>query len=184
MWHPDNAELRNEKKGRFLSFLKDRSRCSALSITRHNTLCAELDIRVQKLLDSFLDELIDREAFTTEKAKLMGQKKLLEEQKAAHAAGRSDWLEPFQSWVLTAKNTGEIAVSSSLQEKRDLALKVFGTNLVLDCKKARGSCVKPWSFISETPQTGGVVRARGLEPPILSEPDPKSGASAIPPRAR
>jgi hypothetical protein len=28
-----------------------------------------------------------------------------------------------------------------------------------------------------------VVRARGLEPPILSEPDPKSGASAIPPRA-
>src|SRR6266851_3545434 len=29
-----------------------------------------------------------------------------------------------------------------------------------------------------------VVRARGLEPPILSEPDPKSGASAIPPRAR
>ena len=28
------------------------------------------------------------------------------------------------------------------------------------------------------------MRARGLEPPILSEPDPKSGASAIPPRAR
>jgi hypothetical protein len=29
-----------------------------------------------------------------------------------------------------------------------------------------------------------LVRARGLEPPLLSEPDPKSGASAIPPRAR
>jgi hypothetical protein len=29
-----------------------------------------------------------------------------------------------------------------------------------------------------------LVRARGLEPPILSEPDPKSGASAIPPRAQ
>ena len=29
-----------------------------------------------------------------------------------------------------------------------------------------------------------MVRARGLEPPILTEPDPKSGASAIPPRAR
>ena len=28
-----------------------------------------------------------------------------------------------------------------------------------------------------------VVRARGLEPPTLSGPDPKSGASAIPPRA-
>ena len=29
-----------------------------------------------------------------------------------------------------------------------------------------------------------LVRTRGLEPPILSEPDPKSGASAIPPHAR
>src|SRR5260370_22967629 len=29
-----------------------------------------------------------------------------------------------------------------------------------------------------------MVRARGLEPPVLSEPDAKSGASAIPPRAR
>ena len=29
-----------------------------------------------------------------------------------------------------------------------------------------------------------LVRARGLEPPLLTEPDPKSGASAISPRAR
>jgi O-6-methylguanine DNA methyltransferase len=29
-----------------------------------------------------------------------------------------------------------------------------------------------------------MVRTEGLEPPILSEPDPKSGASAIPPRAQ
>jgi hypothetical protein len=29
-----------------------------------------------------------------------------------------------------------------------------------------------------------MVRARGLEPPILAEPDPKSGVSAIPPRAQ
>ena len=33
------------------------------------------------------------------------------------------------------------------------------------------------------PQFKNMVRARGLEPPILAEPDPKSGVSAIPPRA-
>jgi hypothetical protein len=57
----------------------------------------KIDLRLQKLLDSFLDELIDRETFVAEKAKLMGRKKILEEQKAACAAGRSDCLEPFQS---------------------------------------------------------------------------------------
>jgi site-specific DNA recombinase len=121
---------------------------------------AELDkinARLQKLLDSFLDGIVDREEYTAEKAKLMSQKKTLEEQKGRLAAGRADWLEPFQSWILTARNAGEIAVSGSLPEKRVLALKVFGSNLVLDCKKARGSCVKPWSFIPENSSTGGVV---------------------------
>jgi hypothetical protein len=79
-------------------------------------------------------------------------------------AGRADWLEPFQNWILTARNAGEIADSDSLQQKRVLALEVFGSNLVLDCKKARGSCVKPWSLLVETSQTGGVVRAAGVEP--------------------
>ena len=79
----------------------------------------------------------------------MSQKKSLEEQRSALLKGRTDWLEPFQKWILTAKNAGEIAVSASFQEKRVLAQKVFGSNLVMDEKKARGSCVKPWSLLGE-----------------------------------
>ena len=110
-----------------------------------------------------MDELIDRETFTVEKAKLMSQKKSLEEQKDACLAGRADWLEPFQNWILTARNAGEIAMKGSLPEKRGLALKVFGSNLVLDGKKARGSCVNPWSHLLDNSSSGGVVRTAGLE---------------------
>jgi hypothetical protein len=34
--------------------------------------------------------------------------------------------------------------------------------LILDCKKARGSCVKPWSLLLETSQTGGVVHLHDI----------------------
>ena len=122
------------------------------------------NLRLQRLQDSFLDELIDRETYVAEKAKGMSQKKSLEEQCKALLNGRSDWLEPFQNWILTAKNAGEIAVNGSLQEKRVLAQQVFGSNLVLDCKKARGYCLKPWSLLLSTSQTGGVVPTTGLEP--------------------
>jgi hypothetical protein len=94
----------------------------------------------------------------------MSQKKSLEEQSTALSTGRANWLEPFQSWILTARNAGEIAVNGSPQERKVLAQKVFGSNLVLDCKKARGSCVKPWSFLVENSSTGGVVPTTGLEP--------------------
>ena len=109
----------------------------------------KINLRLQTLLDSFLDGIIDREDYVAEKAKGMSQKKCLEEQCNALLKGRADWLEPFQNWILTARNAGEIAVKGSLQEKRVLAQKVFGSNLVLDCKKARGSCVKPWSVLVE-----------------------------------
>ena len=110
-----------------------------------------------------MDELIDRETYVAEKAKGMSQKKSLEEQSSALLKGRADWLEPFQNWILTARNAGEIAISGSLQEKRARAQKVFGSNLVLDCKKARGSCVKPWSALVENSLSGGMVPPPGIE---------------------
>ena len=125
----------------------------------------KIKLRLQTLLDSFLDGIIDREDYVAGKAKAMSQKKSLEEQgNALLKGGRADWLEPFQNWILSARNAGEIVVSGSLQEKRVLALEVFGSNLVLDCKKARGSCVKPWSALVESNQTGGMVLPPGIEP--------------------
>jgi site-specific DNA recombinase len=124
----------------------------------------KINLRLQKLLDAFLDGVIERNDYTAEKAKLMSQKKSLEEQSTALLTGRADWLEPLQNWILTARNAGEIAVKGSPQEKKALAQKVFGSNLVLDCKKARGSCVKPWSLLVEKSSTGGMVGWQGLEP--------------------
>ena len=138
----------------------------------------KINLRLQKLLDSFLDGIIDRETYVAEKAKGMSQKKSLEEQSTALSTGRANWLEPFQNWILTARNAGEIAVKGSPQERKVLAQKVFGSNLVLDCKKARGSCVKPWSLLVENTSTGGVVRIAGLEPAHLSALPPQSSVSA------
>jgi hypothetical protein len=107
---------------------------------------------------------LNARAYVAEKAKGMSQKKSLEEQIGALLKGRADWLEPFQNWIITARNAGEIAIADSFLQKRVLTLEVFGSNFVLDCKKARGSCVKPWSALVEFNQTGGMVRDTGFEP--------------------
>jgi site-specific DNA recombinase len=120
--------------------------------------------KLQRLLDGFLDGAIDRDAYLTAKASLMGQKKTLEEQRVALARGQPTWLEPFKNWILTAKNAGQIAVTGTLQEKKVLARKVFGSNLVLDRKKARGSALNPWSFLLENHACSEVVGSTGFEP--------------------
>ena len=143
---------------------KQSTQSARLMAERKRAEIGKINLRLQTLLDSLLDGIIDREAYVAEKAKGMSRKKSLEEQSSALLKGQADWLEPFQKWILTAKDADEIAISGSLQEKRVLALKVFGSNLVLDCKKARGSCVKPWSLLVENSSSGGMVRPAGLEP--------------------
>jgi hypothetical protein len=160
--------LRSDWADEMLSRIKGEKKSAAQSALQLAAQKREeierVSLRLQRLLDSFLDGVIDRNDYTAEKAKLMSQKKTLEEQKDAFVAGRADWLEPFQNWIITARNAGEIAVRGSPQEKKVLAQKVFGSNLVLDCKKARGSCVKPWSLLVENSSTGGMVRDTGFEP--------------------
>jgi hypothetical protein len=58
---------------------------------------------------------------------------------------------------LTAKTTGKIALEGSLSEKRVLAQEVFGSNLILDSKKARGSSVNLWFHLTEKSPCGGMV---------------------------
>ena len=160
--------LRSDWADEMLTRVKEEKKQAAQSAERvmagKRDEIDKINLRLQRLLDSFLDAVIERDEYTAEKTKLMSQKKTLEAQNATLSAGRANWLEPLTEWILTAKNAGEIAVSGSLQEKRVLAQKVFGSNLVLDCKKARGSCVNPWSHLLDNSSSGGMVRGKGLEP--------------------
>ena len=58
----------------------------------------------------------------------------------------------------------EIISDGTLSEKRDLALQIFGSNLVLYHKKARGFAVKLRSFVAEENLSCGMVPRSGLEP--------------------
>ena len=143
---------------------KSIAQSSVVLVAQRRAEIERINLRLQKLLASFLDEIIDRRTYVEKKAKLLSQRKSLEEQKDRLTARRADWLEPFQQWIFDAKSTEQIALTGSLQEKRIQASKIFGSNLVLDCKKARGSCVNQWSLLVENSSSGGMVGWQGLEP--------------------
>ena len=108
---------------------------------------------------------IDRDLFLQQKEELLAKKKALQEALEQNERGGSGtWLEPFKEWIMTAETLGEIAEKGSPQEKRRIAVQVFGSNLCLASKKARGSALKPWSLIPESDFSGGMVGWVGLEP--------------------
>ncbi len=139
------------------------------------TKIAELSAKLQRLLDSYLDQDIDRDMYTDKKADIMSQKKSLEEKLSKLTLGQNLWLEPMTKWIETAVSICETTKSTDLLAKKSLCLEIFGSNLVLENKKARlrapeisfSTPEKIWSALRATKEKIAQMGDNFLESPIL-----------------
>ncbi len=101
-----------------------------------NTIQA-IQTKLQRLLDSYLEQDIDREAYLEKKAGLLGEKKTLTEKIARLEQKRTGWVEPMREWIKAAAKLPKIARESDLISKKVAATEIFGSNLVLAFGKVR-----------------------------------------------
>ena len=66
-----------------------------------------------------------------------------------------------------------IAKGKNLEKKGELAQKIFGSNLFLSEKTARGDALIPWPALHAAPKFRTLERVKGIEP---SSPVWKTGA--------
>ncbi|MEK7642824.1 MAG: recombinase family protein, partial [Patescibacteria group bacterium] len=87
--------------------------------------------KIQRLLDVYLAQDIDRETYLKERAKLFSEKKSFEEKISELERDATSWLEPMQEWLNTASSLDEIAKRNDLPSKKSSLQKIFGSNLIL-----------------------------------------------------
>jgi hypothetical protein len=104
--------------------------------------------RVERLKNALLDGLIVGDEYRAEKSKILSEKRCIEETVAALMSGPRNWLEPFKTWISEAQNLSQVATQASLTQKRDMARKIFGSNLVVKGQRVRGRAENPWSLIA------------------------------------
>src|SRR3989344_3101140 len=90
-----------------------------------------IQTKLQRLLDGYLEQDIERETYREQKAILLSEKKSLDEKMMRIEQKQNDWLEPFQNWIKVATTLVKIARDSNLQEKKVAAKEIFGSNLHL-----------------------------------------------------
>ena len=103
---------------------------------------SSISIRLERLLNGYLDQDIEKEIYRAEKGKLLLQKKSIEEEIYNLSHKQNDWLEPFQNWLEVAQNIDKIASDSDLFAKKVCAKEIFGSNLLLGEKSVRASAPK------------------------------------------
>ncbi|MCX6792335.1 MAG: recombinase family protein, partial [Candidatus Gottesmanbacteria bacterium] len=87
-----------------------------------------ITIKLQRLLDSYLDQDIDRDMYRIKKAELLSRKKTLEEQISRFQKTHQSWLGPMKQWIQEASTVEEIARGEDKNAKKVLAQKIFGSD--------------------------------------------------------
>ena len=125
--------------------------CGAFAQEKRESI-KEITIKLQRLLDSYLDQDVDRDSYLNKKSELLSSKKTLEEQISRFSQTHNVWLEPMKEWIIEAAGAANIAKGENLEEKKVLAQKIFGSNLFLSEKIARGEALIPWAALRAAPK--------------------------------
>ena len=122
-----------------LDYLTNRLNTEAeISLSSTRKWRSEIEQKVQGialkqkiLLDSYLDQDIDRKTFVAKKNELLNKKKSLSELLGSENTSQNLWVEPMRKWLDTLGSICKIAKSDDLVAKKHLILDLFGLNLVL-----------------------------------------------------
>ena len=134
-----------------------------------------INTKLQRLLDGYLEQDIEREIYRQEKAKLLSEKKSLEEKIVRFEQKQNDWLEPMARWINYAQNIEKIARDSNLLEKKVAVKEIFGSNLFLASRALRGEPQNQWAALCAAHEMAFkkserlvLVGAIGIEPILFA----------------
>ncbi|TSC76393.1 MAG: hypothetical protein G01um101429_1162, partial [Parcubacteria group bacterium Gr01-1014_29] len=79
----------------------------------------------------------------------MGEKRSLQEQSLLLERDAAVWLEPMREWINEAQALTGIAQSQNYPSKKSSLQKVFGSNLTLHAREARGAPQNQWLSLAQ-----------------------------------
>ncbi|MDO4684173.1 MAG: hypothetical protein Q4B06_00515 [Candidatus Saccharibacteria bacterium] len=86
------------------------------------------------LLDSYLDQDIDRQTFLAKKSEILSEKKSLEEKLTNLTANHNAWIEPMRKWLEIAKSICNLRKIDDFSGQKVVLLEIFGSNLAMHNK--------------------------------------------------
>ena len=119
----------------------DATRTATEAVQGLREQVAELSRDLARLTDVYVAQDIERDDYLERRRRLMSEKKSVEEQIARLERTPSAWIEPVRKWIWDASILDEIQKNFDLSSKKSSLQKIFGLNLTLQTREARGNAL-------------------------------------------
>ena len=142
-------ETKNKMINR-LSALADGESKSSLSLSRQlQGQITELDKKMERVIDLFVEREISQEDYQKKKAKILNDKQALKEKLGEIEKGSGGWLEPSKNFISTCNQASYVARQETPTAKKAI-LKNLGSNFLLKDRTLLFTYSYPYHFVAET----------------------------------
>ena len=122
------------------------------NLTRRIT---DLDARIDKLINTYLEGLLDKETFLKKKNELLERKVEFQEKLDDFGKKGLVWVEPVREWLEAAQQAGKLASSQDLSEIKYFIRKIGSNRCLLD-REVHWEMPQPYKMITEYRSRQGI----------------------------
>ena len=127
-----------------------------------NFKLASIQVKLDKLLDSFLEGIVLRSDYLKVKDKLFNQKQSIQAKIDQFRQNQIYWLEPLKNHIILAASGEKTVTDDDLTAKRKF-LTITGSNFALNDGKLTFTWQKPWARLSARATIRSFVTPRRIE---------------------
>ncbi len=107
----------------------------------------DISRQITRLTDLYVAEDIEREDYLSRKHSLVSERRTIEEQIVRLERAPATWVEPVRNWITDASTLDKTAQAEDLLLKKSSLQKIFGLNLSLHAREARGNPLPPYAAL-------------------------------------
>ena len=158
---------------------RDGSRTTANAVNNLREQAHDISRKLDRLMDVYIAQDIERDAYLSKRRALMSDKRTIEEQIARLERDGNAWLEPMREWINHSEMLEEIQKDPSLPAKKSALQKIFGSNLKLQNQKVSGTAHPLYAAVAaarENFEISDMGRVVVLGPGLEPGTPPSSGA--------
>ena len=155
----------------------DASKTASEAVQELRAKCENISRQITRLTDLYVAEDIEREDYLSRRRSLMSERRTIEEKIARLERAPAAWVEPVRNWITDASTLDKAAEAEDLLLKKSPLQKIFGLNLSLYAREARGNPIPPYAALRAA-KTSALKKQLSLKLEPLPGIEP--GTSSLP----